>query len=97
LFVVVSDDARTKSNRIYYKDLLKNQTLNNKQRNKDLNKRYKLSHLDKKDIYEKLCQGTNLKLDLYRASKLRCRYRHNNHPYLIWRPIKEDELFDVTN
>jgi prolyl 4-hydroxylase len=29
-----------------------------------------------------------------RASKLLCRYRHNNHPYLLWRPIKEEQLFD---
>ncbi|CAF1549498.1 unnamed protein product [Rotaria sordida] len=33
-------------------------------------------------------------MDPHRASKLVCRYRHNNHPYLLWKPIKEEQLFD---
>lgn len=29
-----------------------------------------------------------------REAKLFCRYRHNNHPYLILRPIKEEQVLD---
>jgi prolyl 4-hydroxylase len=29
-----------------------------------------------------------------RESKLFCRYRHNNHPYLILQPIKEEQILD---
>ncbi|CAF1034857.1 unnamed protein product, partial [Rotaria sordida] len=50
--------------------------------------------LEKQETFEKLCRDTNTKLDPHRASKLVCRYRHNNHPYLLWKPIKEEQLFD---
>jgi prolyl 4-hydroxylase len=29
-----------------------------------------------------------------RQAKLFCRYRHNNHPFLLLQPIKEEQLFD---
>lgn len=29
-----------------------------------------------------------------RQAKLFCRYRHNNHPYLILQPVKEELLLD---
>jgi prolyl 4-hydroxylase len=29
-----------------------------------------------------------------RQSKLFCRYRHNNHPYLVIQPVKEEQLLD---
>jgi len=33
-------------------------------------------------------------LDPRREAKLFCRYRHNNHPYLILRPVKEEQVLD---
>ena len=30
-----------------------------------------------------------------REAKLFCRYRHNNHPYLLLRPIKEEQVLDA--
>ena len=35
-----------------------------------------------------------IKLNPKRAAKLFCRYRHNNHPYLILQPIKEEQVLD---
>jgi hypothetical protein len=35
-----------------------------------------------------------LQLSFQRQAKLFCQYRHNNHPYLILRPVKEEQLFD---
>lgn len=29
-----------------------------------------------------------------REARLTCRYRHNNHPYLILRPVKEEQVLD---
>ncbi|CAF3958890.1 unnamed protein product [Rotaria sordida] len=63
----------------------KNYKVNNQRLGKDL---------EKLETVEKLCRDTNTKLDPHRASKLVCRYRHNNHPYLLWMPIKEEQLFD---
>ncbi|CAF1032961.1 unnamed protein product, partial [Rotaria sordida] len=63
----------------------KNYKVNNQRLGKDL---------EKLEPVEKLCRDTNTKLDPHRASKLVCRYRHNNHPYLLWMPIKEEQLFD---
>lgn len=35
-----------------------------------------------------------LQLSPRREAKLFCRYRHNNHPYLMLRPVKEEQVLD---
>lgn len=35
-----------------------------------------------------------IQLSTKRQAKLFCRYRHNNNPYLILRPVKEEQILD---
>ncbi len=35
-----------------------------------------------------------IQLSAKREAKLFCRYRHNNHPYLILQPAKEEQILD---
>ncbi len=55
LFFIAPDHARTKANKLYYDDLIKNRTLNNQQPKDNLVKR---------GTYEKLCQDTNIKVQI---------------------------------
>ena len=36
----------------------------------------------------------SFQLSPQRQAKLFCRYRHNNHPLLILRPVKEEQVLD---
>ncbi len=36
----------------------------------------------------------SIQLSPKREAKLFCRYRHNNHPYLLLQPVKEEQILD---
>ncbi|CAF4241633.1 unnamed protein product [Rotaria sp. Silwood2] len=63
----------------------KNYTINNERSDDDL---------EEQELYEKLCRQNGAQLNPKHQAKLFCRYRHNNHPYLILKPIKEEQLLD---
>ncbi|UJR10274.1 hypothetical protein I4U23_014481 [Adineta vaga] len=50
--------------------------------------------LEEREVYEQLCRQNGTQLSPKRQAKLFCRYRHNNHPSLILRPVKEEQLLD---
>ncbi|CAF4897299.1 unnamed protein product [Rotaria socialis] len=50
--------------------------------------------LEVRQIYEKLCRQEQAQLSHERQATLFCRYRHNNHPYLLLRPVKEEQVLD---
>ncbi|CAF3671057.1 unnamed protein product [Rotaria sp. Silwood1] len=62
-----------------------NYTINNERLDDDL---------EEQELYEKLCRQNGAQLSPKHQAKLFCRYRHNNHPYLILQPIKEEQLLD---
>ncbi len=41
-----------------------------------------------------VCIFSILQLSPKRQAKLFCRYRHNNHPYLVLQPVKEEQVLD---
>ncbi|CAM4773713.1 unnamed protein product [Rotaria magnacalcarata] len=49
-------------------------------------------YFDEQESYEHLCRQNGTRLHPTYQSKLFCRYRHNNHPYLILQPVKEEQL-----
>ncbi|CAF1557002.1 unnamed protein product, partial [Adineta steineri] len=51
-------------------------------------------YMEEREMYEKLCRQNGTQLSPKRQAKLFCRYRHNNHPSLILRPVKEEQLLD---
>lgn len=51
-------------------------------------------YLEEREAYEALCRQNGSRLPPRREATLFCRYRHNNHPYLILRPIKEEQVLD---
>jgi hypothetical protein len=79
----------------------KNYQVNNKRSN---------NNLEEREIYERLCRQDDTQVDVRkdnnilslefkllspsRRSKLSCRYHHNNHPYLIIQPVKQEQLID---
>ncbi|CAF4031981.1 unnamed protein product [Rotaria sp. Silwood2] len=52
------------------------------------------NNLESLETYEKLCRQKHAELSPKRQARLFCRYRHNNHPYLILGPVKEEQLLD---
>ncbi|CAF1329145.1 unnamed protein product [Adineta ricciae] len=64
------------------------------------NKNYKVKNerpddlLEEHELYEELCRQNQTRLSPQREAKLFCRYRHNNHPLLILRPVKEEQVLD---
>ncbi|CAF1303861.1 unnamed protein product [Rotaria magnacalcarata] len=50
--------------------------------------------LKSRQIFEKICRQQHSKLSPKRQATLFCRYRHNKHPYLIFRPVKEEQVLD---
>ncbi|CAF1088429.1 unnamed protein product [Rotaria sordida] len=64
---------------------IKNYTINNERSNDDL---------EEQELYEKLCRQNGAQLSPKHQAKLFCRYRHNNHPYLILQPVKEEKLLE---
>ncbi|UJR35641.1 hypothetical protein I4U23_028391 [Adineta vaga] len=108
ILAIAPEHVRAQNNKQYYLDLLRNRTLTNGDKSDDLNSIPNLKKLDNVNIknqrpkdyleerenYEHLCRQTESKLSPKRVAKLFCRYRHNNHPYLILRPIKEEQLLD---
>ncbi|CAF3801799.1 unnamed protein product [Rotaria sordida] len=64
---------------------IKNYTINNERTNDDL---------EEQELYEKLCRQNGAQLSPKHQAKLFCRYRHNNHPYLILQPVKEEKLLE---
>ncbi|CAF3704453.1 unnamed protein product [Rotaria socialis] len=102
---IVPDHVRARNNKEYYEDLIRNQTLgsdeelklfrrvkriNNIQIKNDRPKDY----LDEREAYEALCRSNGPELSPKIRAKLFCRYRHNNHPYLILRPVREEQLLN---
>ncbi|CAF4704174.1 unnamed protein product, partial [Rotaria magnacalcarata] len=47
-----------------------------------------------REAYEALCRSNGPELSPKIRANLFCRYRHNNHPYLILRPVREEQLLD---
>ncbi|CAF1269041.1 unnamed protein product [Rotaria magnacalcarata] len=99
-----------KANKVYYESLINGQTLSKDQKKDSLASSEKIGSSSKKnfrvrkqrqnnylelsEVYKALCRQNRAKLSHKRQAKLFCRYRHNNHPYLILRPVKEEQLFD---
>ncbi|CAF3520069.1 unnamed protein product [Rotaria socialis] len=67
------------------------QTASNDESYKINNKRSD-DYFDEQESYEHLCRQNGTRLHPKYQSKLFCRYRHNNHPYLILQPVKEEQL-----
>ncbi|CAF0845543.1 unnamed protein product [Adineta ricciae] len=67
------------------------------------NKNYKVKNerpddlLEEHELYEELCRQNQTRLSPQREAKLFCRYRHNNHPLLILRPVKEEQKSPRSN
>ncbi|CAF4694094.1 unnamed protein product [Rotaria sp. Silwood1] len=105
---IAPDHIRARNNKAYYEDLLRNKTLSGDLDSSDLksiltvkkldnvqikNQRPR-DYLEEREIYEQLCRQNGSKMNAKREAKLFCRYRHNNHPYLILRPAREEQLLD---
>ncbi|CAF3085859.1 unnamed protein product [Rotaria socialis] len=50
--------------------------------------------LKSRQPFEQLCRQQHAQLSPKRQATLFCRYRHNKHPYLIFRPVKEEQVLD---
>ncbi|CAF4922620.1 unnamed protein product, partial [Rotaria socialis] len=50
--------------------------------------------LKSRQAFEEICRQQHAQLSKIRQATLFCRYRHNNHPYLIFRPVKEEKVLD---
>ncbi|CAF4135447.1 unnamed protein product, partial [Rotaria magnacalcarata] len=50
--------------------------------------------LRSRQAFEEICRQQHAQLSKKRQATLFCRYRHNNHPYLIFRPVKEEKVLD---
>ncbi|CAF4699350.1 unnamed protein product [Rotaria socialis] len=50
--------------------------------------------LRSRQAFEEICRQQHAQLSKIRQATLFCRYRHNNHPYLIFRPVKEEKVLD---
>ncbi|CAM4974843.1 unnamed protein product [Rotaria socialis] len=50
--------------------------------------------LKSRQAFEEICRQQHAQLSKKRQATLFCRYRHNNHPYIILRPVKEEKVLD---
>ncbi|CAF3797737.1 unnamed protein product [Rotaria magnacalcarata] len=50
--------------------------------------------LKSRQALEEICRQQHAQLSKKRQATLFCRYRHNNHPYLILIPVKEEKVLD---
>ncbi|CAF0759590.1 unnamed protein product [Rotaria sordida] len=105
---IAPDHVRAGSNKIYYEDLIQKKILNGnsdssdfkstptikKMDNINIKNQRPRDYLDEREKYEQLCRQNGSSINTKRQAKLFCRYRHNNHPYLILRPAKEEQLLD---
>ncbi|CAF1572864.1 unnamed protein product, partial [Adineta steineri] len=102
------DHVRARNNKDHYEELIRNKRLTagddaptldlfpamDKLDKIDIKNQRPQDYLEERERYEQLCRQNESKLDPKRAAKLFCRYRHNNHPYLLLRPAKEEQLLD---
>ena len=97
--------ARAKNNKVYYEKIIRNRTLTEQQqRHSDSVDRTSVPMRRKEKTYiESTMNGPTISRSLWdfllqvnatRQASLFCRYRHNNHPYLILQPVKEEQLLD---
>ncbi|CAM4891155.1 unnamed protein product [Rotaria socialis] len=94
MLAIDPNHVQAKANKVYYASLIKSQTLSKDQREDYLASSEKVGSNELNEICKALCRQNRAKLSHKHQAKLFCRYRHNNHPYLILRPVKEEQLFD---
>ncbi|CAF4756549.1 unnamed protein product [Rotaria socialis] len=110
MLAIDPNHVQAKANKVYYASLIKSQTLSKDQRedylassekvgsngkkNFRVRKQRQKNYLELNEVCKALCRQNRAKLSHKHQAKLFCRYRHNNHPYLILRPVKEEQLFD---
>ncbi|CAF0905886.1 unnamed protein product [Adineta ricciae] len=103
ILAIAPEHTRALNNKEYYVDLLRKKTsktdgssiVNVKKVDlSNIKNQRPTDYLEEREQYEKLCRQTESKLSPKQQAKLFCRYRHNNHPYLILRPVREEQLLD---
>ncbi|XP_064172845.1 prolyl 4-hydroxylase subunit alpha-1-like isoform X3 [Anguilla rostrata] len=87
------DHQRAKGNVNYFEQQLEKQRTESAAQ-EGTKQEKEMDPLPERNKYEQLCRGEGIKMTPRRWSRLFCRYHHNNNPFFLLGPMKQEDEWD---